>query len=155
MDRQRHDMLLSQVREWFVSLPEGVAELDIRTGSDEATYVEIRPLIQAGASPIHLRIDKESGFLSLGAGQGYSIDDTFWPDMPVVDVCQAIASGGLTEEVWLWKGEEAGRRGCLQVRGEKHPVCISWTRSLSKEMKRSLLGVLSGSEKRVVNYVPW
>jgi len=106
----KHDTRLAELERWFGSLPPGTADMRLETVEDDpgGIHVAIRPLHQPQAASIRLRIDEETGFVYLGAGKAYSLDDTVWPSMPLADVCQAVVSGGLTEAIRLHKGKETG-----------------------------------------------
>jgi hypothetical protein len=147
---------LAEAREWFASLPPGIAEMDVRDEED-AVSVDIRPVRTPEAAGIQIHIDKTSGFVSMGAGHGCHLDDTFWEGaIPLRAVCEAIASGRLTERIRLWRGEETSAEGALRVEGEARPVENGWTYSFRKSIARLLLGrIVPGSGTRIVRYPPY
>jgi hypothetical protein len=145
---------LAELERWLSSLPAGVAswhreEVERDPGG---IHFSIKPVRRPSAATIRLRIDRETGFVYLGAGEAYRLDDINWPDMPLGRICQAIVSGGLTEEVRLWKGKETGRKACLQVEGEDTPVCTNQIYSLTGELRRALSG---NKQKRTIRYAPY
>ncbi len=148
----KHDTRLAELERWFGSLPPGTADMRLETVEDDpgGIHVAIRPLHQPQAASIRLRIDEETGFVYLGAGKAYSLDDTVWPSMPLADVCQAVVSGGLTETIRLHKGKETGVEGWLRVEGEAVPVHSNRTADLGGELRRAL----SRDKRRLVIEYP-
>ncbi len=149
---------LADARAWFDSLPEGTAEMKL-TEEDDGTTVRIRPLRSPDGAPIWIHIDKTSGFVTLGAGGVFWVDDTFWEsDIPIGAVCRAIASGGLREEIKLWRGRKTGADAALRVEGEARTVPTGRTRTytLRGALVRLLLGaVFGGKGKRSIRYPPY
>ncbi len=152
----RYASRLADVRTWFDSLPEGTAEMEL-TEQDDATMVLIRPLRTPDAADIWIRIDKTSGFVYLGAGEVFRVDDLVWEtDIPIGAVCRAIASGGLREEIKLWRGRKTGAFAALWVEGESEPVTNSETYTFRGALARLLLGTMfGGKEKRSIRYAPY
>lgn len=144
---------LAEARAWFDSLPEGTTEME-RTEEHDGTTVLIRPLRTPDAAPIWIHIDKTSGFVTLGAGEVFRVDDLYWEsDIPIGAVCRAIASGGLREEIKLWRGRKTGADATLRIEGEAEPVATGETYSLRGTLARLLLGVVFGGKgKRSMRY---
>ncbi len=147
---------LAHARSWFDSLPEGTAEIEFAE-EDDATRVLIRPLRSPDAAPIWIRIDKTSGFVYLGAGEVFRVDDTFWEsDIPIGSVCRAIASGSLREEIKLWRGRKTGADAALRVEGEAEPVTTGEDYTFRGALARLLLGaVFGGKGKHSIGYPPY
>ncbi|MDP9379454.1 MAG: hypothetical protein M3Q29_04760 [Chloroflexota bacterium] len=147
---------LTDTRSWFDSLPEGTAEIEFAE-EDRATLVLIHPLRTPEAASIWIRVDKTSGFVYLGAGKVFRVDDLVWEsDIPIGAVCRAIASGGLREEIKLWRGRKTGADAALRVKGESEPITMGETYSLRRAIARLLLGsVFGGKEKRSRRYPPY
>jgi hypothetical protein len=135
-----HDSKLRAIQEWFGSLPTGTAEMSITSPSEDpgGTHVEIQPLRDPTAANIRIRIDKQTGFLTLGAGLGFGIDDTYWPDMPFVAICQSIVSGGISIEAYMSGGELTAYKARLEVNGKPEVVrdMDLWTDLSARLMRR-------------------
>lgn len=157
-DATQHDIRLGAIRAWLERFPPDSVAVGIRgepSGSG-GTLVSIRPLRSPEASPIQIRIACDSGFVNLHAGQGFSLDDTYWPDMPVVKVLQAIADGNLVEEVRTLSGKDVGIRGWLHVDGETSPVYDNRSYDYTRDAARMVLKLVSGkTETRTIRYASY
>ncbi len=113
--------ILQDIQHWFNSLPPDVATMRVYAPDNDpsAIHITIRPLKNTDAAAIGIRINKHNGFVDLWAGEGFAVDEAYWPNLPVVDICQAIVTGGLTEEVRYWKGRVTGSKWSLQLQGQE------------------------------------
>lgn len=150
-----HDTRLAEIETMFRSLSPDTAQIRIEpaSGGGLGTHVSIRPLRSPEAASIDIRIDKETGFAYLSAGRDFAVDDIYWEgELPLARICQAIASGGLTEETRLWLGKEVATRGWLRVRGEADPLYSNRIYSLRRRLAALILG---GEETRTTHYPPY
>jgi hypothetical protein len=124
MNKQKHDLTLTLIEQWFTSLQANVAGMLIESpiNDQDATHIIIHPVRNKSAAEIRIRIDKTSGFINLGAGRCFSVDETYWPNLPLIDICQAVVLGALTEELRFWKQRLTGCRWILQLYGEEKVV---------------------------------
>jgi hypothetical protein len=117
----KSETIIEAVQQWFTSLPPDVAIM--RTYPSDNTRssirIDIQPLKNKDAADIGMVIHKPSGYVSLWAGNGFSVDTAYWPDLPIVDICQAIVLGGLQEELRYWRGKVTGSKWTLQMGGVK------------------------------------
>ncbi len=92
--------LVDTLQQWVRSLPPGVAQLRVYPADADpaALRIDIEPLANPDAAKIGIYIHVPSGYSSLWAGDGFTVDTAYWPDMPIVAICHAIVSGGLREE---------------------------------------------------------
>jgi hypothetical protein len=161
MHVSKHDRRLAEIKDWFASLPEGAAQLDVNESPDwdqGSTHVDIRPVRNPSAAEIKVRITGDTGFVSFGSGGAYRAEDTDWEGdgIPLQEVCQAIASGGLTVETRFWNGRETGTTASLKHSGESRPECIHDVRWPPGEIGRLILGpILGGRSKQVIRYPPY
>ncbi len=100
---------LEEVKQWFGSLPEGVAEMRIETlPRYGVTIVWIRPLLQPEAAPFQVSLLVDDQFHVTAGREGD------WREIPCsyspVDYCRAIVSGGLTDVERLWRGRVVSTR---------------------------------------------
>lgn len=152
MSEYKHDVRLKDIKLWFESLPDYLAQMQV-VSRDDGTLVEIEPLVNLDASRMWIRLNKDTGFANLGAGEGYLLDDTFWEEeIPFPDVCHAIISGNLTEEVCVWKNRVIAVRGWLVLSGEMNPIYNTQTYSIAGEIGWWLSRRKS---RRVIHYPPY
>ncbi len=164
------DPRFAAVQEWYKTLPEGLAEMKVGPHDiypSGMTQIAIRPLRNPDAPTIEIGFRGEGDWLvyfsARGAEQqeGFSIATDFWPDMPLVEMCQAVVSGGLIREVLLWRGSEVGARYLLYgVEGESKPVYDSarnnFRYSRWRGLARLTIGSLfGGKENRSIHYPPY
>jgi hypothetical protein len=156
--KDRHDARLAAIRTWLETFPPGVVIADVKPENNGVggTLISIRPLHSPKASDIDIHMDRDSGFVYLGAGKGFSLDDTYWPDMPLVKILQAIVDGKLVEEVRLVSGKEVGVKGWLQVEGEKTPAYDNRSFSLTDDLYRMVAQAVTGKrETKTIHYPPY
>lgn len=109
--------LVDTLQHWVRSLPPGIAQLRVYASDagPEALQIDIEPQVNLDAAKIGIHIHTPSGYVNLWAGEGFTVDTAYWPDMPIVAICDAIVSGGLREEARYWKGRVTGSKWWLQL----------------------------------------
>ncbi len=116
--------------------------------------MRIRPVRNSRASRIILGIGKSDGTFDVWAGQNFGLEELPYPQESIADYCQAIASGGLTEELRLLRDRVVGSRGWLRLPNGR--VVRSDRGFFWDEIRRLTLGrFLGGESRRLIQYPPY
>jgi hypothetical protein len=142
------DAMLATARQWFARLPEGVAEMRESRPNPFEAVLEIRPLRVREASPIALRLG-EDGTFDVAAGEGAQFDNLSPDEYGLAAICDAIAAGGLTEELERGRGELIASRARLEVGSE---TLHSHREQLGPRLRAAVLG---GKERLTIRYAPY
>jgi hypothetical protein len=113
---------IEEVRRWFESLPEGVAEMEIDSSHQHyEVVVTIRPLLHPDAAGFEIGFVAGDYDVWLTDGRGESRGgymDNRCRDASPVGYCEAIASGGLTVTEYRREGRRVILRHELRLDGE-------------------------------------
>lgn len=141
---------LEEVKQWFESLPEGVAEIEERLLPDVGVIIlTIRPLINPDATEFGVHfLDDEFHIGTDTPHEGFrEIPCTY----SAVEYCRAIVSGELTIRQQLWKGIVVSERIELQNEDPEPDEYYAGCGCLLAPVR----WLLRGKEERVIRYASY
>ena len=140
-DADRQNALRS-IREWAESLKPGVLELEESRTKFE-WVLSMTPTAK-GAARLEFRFGGY-GTVDIIAGQGLNAEDQPIDNHKLLEVCEAMRSGCLTERTWTMRDRVVRVDSVLELP----------TGQLSHRDMRNLPGTLRFAKQEVVKYAPW
>jgi hypothetical protein len=141
-DTGKLDAIVTAIRDWFSTLPSGVAHLTEEQHEYELVLA-VTPTNPKGCS-IELRVSYYGTF-GLYLGRGFAFEDIPSSIELVLDICESVRRGDVKEEVWEWRGKIIKTRGCLKLS----------TRQLTDRGSSHWAAWLPVGTRRQVQYEPW
>jgi hypothetical protein len=142
MSTEREHPIVHAIRRWFGGLPPGTARL-----SEEVfEYEHVIRMIPTNpkACPVELRVSNYGTF-GLHLGKGFAFEDIPSSIDLVLDICESIREGRVSEQVREWRGKVVGTRGVVELSSG----------SLRDRGSTHWAALLPVGANRQIQYEPW
>ncbi len=104
---------INTIYDWFCGLPQGTAILrETKLPYEHVMSIEPR---NADSCSIEFRISNYGTF-GLHFGKGFNFEDIKIEKARILEICEAVERGRVTEDVWEWRGKIIKTKGRLSLR---------------------------------------
>jgi hypothetical protein len=139
---KRSDPMVHAIRQWFGALPPGIANLSEEVLEYEHV-IRMRPT-NPRACPLEFRVSKYGTF-GLYLGKGFAFEEIPSAIDLVLDICETVRQGRVSEEVREWRGKITRTSGVVNL--------VSGP--MSDRASSHWAALLPFGETRRIQYEPW